>query len=105
MANFISGPSSSVSCSLYSGVTTPSNFGSGGQVLANSGSGDRVGVLFLGPNDYRLVVPSGYTSNTSLTTQSTYTGKTLSSLGATTGTYNYTWGSGSNAGTLKLIVG
>lgn len=91
---------------VYGGVTTyPSNFGSGGQFNANTGSGDAVGILPFGPGDYRLLVPTGYVSNTTLTTQSTFTGQTLTSLGCTVGTYHYTWGSGSNTGNLILQVG
>jgi len=91
---------------LYTGstLTFPTNFGVSGLTNANSGSGDLVSVIKQGLI-YYLVVPSGYTSNTTLTTQSTFTGKTLSTLGVTTGTYDYTWGSGANAGTLRLNIG
>lgn len=106
LANFISGPSSLTASDNYTGVSTyPSNFGSGGQFLATSGVGDIAGILYLGPGDYRLLVPTGYVSNSALTTQTTYSGKTLTSLGATAGTYIYSWGSGANSGTLILKVG
>lgn len=98
--------SSVVPSDVYSGVTTyPSNFGSGGQFNANIGSGDAVGILAFGPGDYRLLVPTGYVSNTTLTSQSTFTGQTLSTLGCTPGTYTYSWGSGSDSGTLVLKIG
>jgi hypothetical protein len=72
--------------------------------LANSGNGVAVGFLIAGPTKL-LLVPTGYVSNTTITTKSTFTGKTLSSLGATNGTYSYTWGSGANIGNLVLQVG
>jgi hypothetical protein len=63
-----------------------------------------VGIQTLGPNNY-LILPTGYVSNSTLTTQSTFTSKTLSLLGATVGTYTYSWGTGSNIGTIILQVG
>lgn len=97
--------SSVVASDVYSGIVVyPSNFGSGGQFNANTGSGNPMGVLPFGPGDYRLLVPTGYVSNTTLTAQSTFTGQTLSSLGCTVGTYTYSWGSGANTGTLTLEV-
>jgi len=95
-----------VSSDVYSGVTTyPSNFGSGGQINANTGSGDPMGILLFGPGDYQLLVPTGYVSNTTLTSQSTFTGQTLSTLGCTVGSYTYSWGSGAHIGNLILHVG
>jgi len=49
-------------------------------------------------------VPDGYTSNTRLTTSSTYTGATLASLGVTPGTYVWSWGSGATADSLTLQI-
>jgi hypothetical protein len=95
-----------VSSDVYSGITTyPSNFGSGGQFNANTGSGDSVGVLSFGPSDYRLLVPPGYVSNTALTAESTFTGQTFTTLGVTPGTYTYSWGTGVHIGTMVLQIG
>ena len=94
-----------VSSDVYSGITTyPSNFGSGGQFNANTGSGDSVGVLSFGPGDYRLLVPPGYISNTTLTAESTFTGKTFTTLGVTPGTYTYSWGT-TNPSVITLQIG
>jgi hypothetical protein len=107
-ANFFSGEGnvSQLSSDSYTdpSLTLPSNFGSGALTSANSGNGVAVGFLIVGSTKL-LLVPTGYISNTTITTQSTFTGKTLSSLGTTNGTYSYTWGSGLNIGNLVLQVG
>ena len=53
----------------------------------------------------KLVSPPVTMTNGNLLTLTTFNNRTLSGLGLTNGTYNYTWGSGSNAGTLTLQVG
>jgi hypothetical protein len=107
-ANFFSGEGNvtQLSSDAYGGVslTIPSNFGSGVLTQANTGNGVAVGIQTIGPSTY-LILPTGYVSNSNITTQSTFTSKTLSSLGATPGTYTYNWGSGSNTGTITLQVG
>jgi hypothetical protein len=107
-ANFFSGEGNitQLSSNAYGGasLSIPSNFGSGALTQANTGNGVSVGIQTLGFSPY-LILPTGYTSNSTITTQSTFTGKTLSSLGATVGTYTYSWGTGSNAGTISLQVG
>jgi len=107
-ANFFCGEGNvtQLSSDAYVGVTLtkPNNFGSGVLTQANTGNGVAVGVQNFGAT-VSLLLPSGYISNTTITTQSTFIGKTLSSLGATTGSYYYTWGSGVNIGNLLLQVG
>jgi|694.fasta_scaffold07203_3 hypothetical protein len=106
IATFTSGIATSTSTQPYTGISTyPSNFGSGTVLAANSGSGDKVGIVYAGPTDVQLIVPGGYVSFTTLTTETTYTGRTLSSLGCTVGTYIWTWGTGPNVGNLILTVG
>ena len=85
-------------------LTKPSNIGSGVLTQSNSGNGVAVGIQTLGPTTY-LFLPIGYVSNSTITTLTTFNNRTLSGLGLTNGTYNYTWGIGSNAGTLTLQVG
>jgi hypothetical protein len=85
------GSQSNVSGNVYSGsFFGPTFFGGGSQTLASSGSGDLVG--FFG----NLLVPVGYTSNSPLTSTSTYLNQTIASIGAIPGTYERTWGSGAN---------
>jgi hypothetical protein len=78
---------------FYSGVTGPSSFGPGGQILAENPMGDPVSVL---PGNGQLGVPQGYVSGASLLNNGmTFAGATLASLGVTPGTYVWTWASGS----------
>jgi hypothetical protein len=87
----------------YSGfTTTPSNFGTGGGAGPTSTSGDIFGIFTQGAPPYFLIVPTGYTSGTNISSTQTFTGQTFSSLGLTAGTYTYTWGSGKS---LSVVVG
>jgi hypothetical protein len=86
---------------VYSGITGPSNFGSGGQFFATSGSGDVFGVL---ANDV-LDVPAGYASGSPLSATSTWSGATISNLGLTPGSYTWTWGSGPPTDSFTLNIG
>jgi hypothetical protein len=87
----------------YSGntLTGPSTFGSGTQRNASSGTGSMFGVApFV--TDRTILVPTGYVSGTNITGSSTYLNQSLSSLGLTSGTYTWTWGTGSNSGSFVL---
>jgi hypothetical protein len=95
----ITGPPPAVSQPVYSGVTGPTSFGSGGQTIASSGSGDKVGV---GGSVDVLSVPSGYVSGDHLSDTMTFDNATFASLGVTPGTYKWTWGSGANADSFTL---
>jgi hypothetical protein len=98
--NVITGPTSGPLLDGYGGVNGPTNFGSGPETIANSGSGDFVGLFF----DGELDVPHGYVSDSPLSGTSTYLSQTFSSLGATPGTYKWTWGTGANQN-FTLVVG
>jgi hypothetical protein len=69
----------------------PMNFGSGGITFESSGSGDFVGILA-----NSIAVPSGYVSGNPLSDSGTYDKTTLSKLGVTPGTYEWSWGTGPN---------
>jgi len=71
---------------VYYGFTGPDAFGSGTEILASSGSGDRFAIVGI---QNILVVPAGYTSNSAINGSAVFTGQTLSSLGLTPGTYSY----------------
>jgi hypothetical protein len=79
--------------SVLSNFVGRSNFGSGGPAEASSGGGDGVGIA---PYGEFVAVPAGYVSDNPLSDTSIYYNQTLSSLGATPGTYEWTWGSGAN---------
>ena len=49
-------------------------------------------------------MPAGYVSGNPLSDTSTYDGQTFSSLGATPGRYEWTWGSGANQN-FTLVIG
>jgi surface protein len=90
---------------LYTGSTfnSPANFGTGGQTIG-SGTGDFFGVTFAISNN-QLFVPSGYTSGSFISGTTTFNSTTLATLGATPGTYTWSWGSGANASSIVMQVG
>jgi hypothetical protein len=80
-------------------VSGPTNFGSGGQTLASSGSGDTVGFALLPPGQFSLFVPQNCQNRGTcgpLSDTSTYPNASCASLGITPGTYTWTWGSGAD---------
>ena len=77
-------------------LSGPANFGSGNggnSYNANGGTGSLVGILFFA---HLVAVPQGYLSDTLVFDSATYNNKTLSDLGVTPGTYEWTWGSGAD---------
>ena len=102
------GPSVNTSASGYLGFTGPATFGTGGDFVATSGSGDMMGISNFsipGLIPVELFVPAGYVTGSSLSDTSTFSGQTLSSLGLTLGTYTYNWGTGATADTFTVQVG
>ena len=73
-------------------ITGPSNFGSGTYTIANSSTGDVVGIEATSPT--QIYLSSGYTSDTLLSDSATWDGATIASLGLTPGTYVWTLGNG-----------
>jgi len=80
-------------------------FGSGGQTNVTSGSGLPVGTAGFNNGSNTLDVSNSYVSGAQLTSSSTWANTTISGLGLTPGTYTFTWGSGSNADFLEVIIG
>jgi hypothetical protein len=84
----------------YSGATGPTSFGSGNVFLANTSSGDLVGIagnVGSPPGGIGVVtVPQGYVSGTALSDSATYSNASFAILGLTPGTYVWTWGAGAN---------
>ena len=95
------GPTSDSAIDTYDGLTGPASFGSGSQTFASSGSGDAVGIAAAVS---LLGVPQGYVSGGALSDTSTYANRTFSSLGVTPGTYEWTWGTGTNQN-FTLVIG
>jgi hypothetical protein len=93
-----------VAVDTYSGVTTfPASFGTGG-VGVTSNTGSTFGILPDGFGGRLLYVPSGYTSNTTISGTSTYASQTIAGMGLSGGTYTWSWGSGGNASTLVMTI-
>lgn len=88
MAAVVAGPVSET-IDVYTGLTGPSSFGTGGPTLLSSGTGDNFGVT---GKDGLLSVPNGYVSGTSLSQTGVFDNTTISGLGLTPGTYTYTGG-------------
>ncbi len=77
-----------------------SDFGSGGYTNADSSSGD-----VFGPNGSLFIfLPTEYVSGTRLFGTATWSNTTLADLGVTTGTYTWTWASGTDSLTLYAGV-
>jgi hypothetical protein len=90
---------------IYSGVSGPAAFGTGGLATASSISGDLLGIGGSGLGAPAIFVPNDYISGTALSGSATYDGATLASLGLTGGKYVYTWGAGPNADSLTVNIG
>jgi hypothetical protein len=87
---------------VFAGFSGPSSFGSGGPTIpSSSGNGDKV-AIFVDLN--QLLVPLGYVSGHALADTSTYTNATFATLGVTTGTYEWTWGTGATADSFTLQI-
>jgi hypothetical protein len=83
-------------------TTFPANFGSGG-VPVTSTSGSTFGIV-PGGGGRLLLVPLGYTSNTTISGSATYASQTIAGMGLIPGTYTWSWGSGGNASTLVMTI-
>jgi hypothetical protein len=91
--------------SYQGNITGPTDFGSGSITIADSGSGNPVGMNgsgFGGPA--QLLVPLDYASGEALADSATYINRTFITLGVTPGTYEWTWGAGEDQN-FTLVVG
>jgi hypothetical protein len=98
------GPSASVNSTKFGtpiNFVGPTNFGLPLTSFPDSGTGDIVGLFFNGPS---LSVPVDYESGESLSSSTTYNGKTFLTLGMTPGSYTWSWGSGGTADSYTLNV-
>ena len=92
-----------VAIDSYSGtITYPGSFGAGGAAVT-SNTGSTFGIL-PGGSGRLLYVPSGYTSNTTISGTSTYANQTIAGMGLTPGTYTWSWGTGGNTSTLVMTI-
>ena len=89
----------------YGNFTGPTNFGSGGLIFSNSGSGDLVGISATAGGQPNIKVPEGYVSGNTLSDSMTFNNATFASLGVTPGTYIWSWGTGLPNQNFTLIIG
>lgn len=99
----VTGPAASFIYERYTGVSGSSAFATGSQTIASSGSGDPFGIVSNGTNS-NFYLPINFVSGSSITSSSTYNNNTISGLGLTLGTYNWSWGSGATAGTAQMTI-
>ena len=99
----VTGPAVFTSINVYFGnIFGPSNFGSGTlPIIPQSGSGNIVGI---NGQTHAIFVPAGYFFGNPLLDSSTYNNQTFNSLGATPGTYVWTWGTGTDADSFTLQI-
>jgi PEP-CTERM motif len=88
----------------WTGFTGPTSFGPGGQNLATTSTGARIGVAQSQLVLPIILLPQGYQSGSQITSSSTWDNTTISGLGLTPGTYTWTWGSGATADDLKVVI-
>ncbi|MBV7426883.1 IPTL-CTERM sorting domain-containing protein [Acidovorax sp. sif1233] len=88
----------------YMGVSGPPMLGAGGPVLADTSSGDMVGLDGMMAPGF-VFAPLGYVSGSALASSATWTGTSLASLGLTPGSYTWTWGAGPTADSFTVHVG
>ena len=86
---------------LFTGISGPTSFGTGGMTPASSGSGLAVGIDGLSGS---LFVPLDYIGGDIPVSTDTWSSQSLSSLGLTRGTYTWTWGSGEGADSFTVNV-
>jgi len=86
----------------YFQITGPASFGSGDFSLANTASGDFVGIF---DSNGDIDVPQGYVSGAALPNSMTFNNATFASLGVTPGTYVWSWGTGLPNQNFTLIIG
>jgi hypothetical protein len=97
------GPTTAEPINGYRGFTGPFSFGTAAGTRANSGSGNTVAIEAF--DNTIIEVPQGYVSGNPLSDSATYDNETIAKLGATPGTYVWTWGSGADADSFTLQIG
>lgn len=91
---------------VYNGYTGPSTIGPGPDSLGAMTAirtGDPVGLTLFNTIP-RLYVPQNYVSGSALAGTSTFSNKSLATLGLAVGSYQFTWGSGINADSMTVNV-
>lgn len=95
----VAGPATDTTSDFNVSASGPSSFGGFANALANSGSGDLVGI-----DSGSLFTPNNYVSGTALSDRSVFNSTDLSTLGLTPGMYVYTWGNGATADSFTVDI-
>lgn len=98
----IGGPASASQYSFAS-LTFPTSFGTNG-VGVTSSTGSLVGIVPLSGSDRMLLLPVGYTSNTTISGSATYVSQSIATMGLTTGTYTWTYGVSPNFSYITMNI-
>jgi hypothetical protein len=83
-------------------IDGPANFGSSIETYSFAGTGDSVDFH---PSGGVIYVSADYVSGASISDGGVWDSTTLAALGATDGTYVWTWGSGADADSFTLNIG
>ena len=86
-------------------LSYPSSFGTGTSYPPPTASGATFGIIPGGASGRILLVPSGYVSNTVISGSTIYPNTTIAGMGLLTGSYIWSWGSGSSFSTLTMNIG
>lgn len=90
------------SVDVYSGISGPGSFGPGAARSASASLGDG---FMLSAQAHTIAVRSGYAfTGGSLNSTTFFANQNLATFGITPGTYEWTWGSGSAADRVRLVV-
>jgi hypothetical protein len=104
-ADAIAGPTTYTGVELGSGISGPTEFGTGSGHAADSGTGGIVGIAGADRDSPIFVVlPVGYISETPLADSAVFDNTTIAGLGLTPGVYVYTFGSGLTADSLTVDI-
>jgi hypothetical protein len=96
------GPYTSIDQYQSTSTTYPASFGNGG-VGVSSFSGSTMGVL-PGGSGRLLYVPSGYVSNTVISSNAVYSGQTIATMQLSAGTYTWVWTTGGNSTSIVMNI-
>ncbi len=89
-----------VGVGIYTGISGPTSFGSGGFFSTFTQTGDDA--VGINASSDELLVTGGYASGAPLSGTATFANETFATLGLTPGTYVYTWGGGVDSYTVKI---
>jgi VPDSG-CTERM motif len=88
---------------IWTGISGPASFGSGGLTNANNSTGDTVGIRNGANHDLGLA--QSYLSGSPLSGTATFNSATFASLMIDPGTYTWTWGTGAHADSFTIQIG